>query len=495
MNNQAIVAVLEACVNVTAFLITSYIYLKVSVIPTNPKYKNGFLLAAASIFVAVVYFLIDPFSKIAAALFCYLFPAVFFVILEKDKKVLKSMVAFLSSTLKRIICFFPMLLVSIIFSLASPGLTPEKNPILSQLSLLVIHVLTFILTFLLFKIKRFRKGFQFFQDEKHLGIGLTLSGVLFIFFVITNSYQIKAYYIEIIGLIGFIISAIGVYLWIRRSITAHYRDKMKLRSEEYNRQTHDENMQKLEAMRKSNEFLAKIVHRDNHLIGALNTSIDEYFNTGDKEFKDNLLRDIQTLARERADLIDKEQRESKILPSTGNLLIDGAVNGMYVKAAAHGIDFSLDVAETVDEIIGKYLSQTELQTLLCDHIKDAILAVEAKGEGNGKILVSFSVKDNNYDITVFDSGVDFEADTLSKLGKESVTTHADNGGSGIGFMTTFQTLRKAYASLIITEFEKKTPFSKSVSFRFDGLSAFVIKSYRAEELSSALNRDDVIFLQ
>lgn len=104
------------------------------------------------------------------------------------------------------------------------------------------------------------------------------------------------------------------------------------------------------------------------------------------------------------------------------------------------------------------------------------------------------MKNENYQITVFDSGVDFEIDTLSKLGKERVTTHADNGGSGIGFMTTFETLRKAYASLMITEFAHKTPFSKSVSIIFDGENSFIIQSYRSDILKTAINRDDMVII-
>ena len=203
---------------------------------------------------------------------------------------------------------------------------------------------------------------------------------------------------------------------------------------------------------------------------------------------------MQTLINERGELIQTELKESKLFPSTGNSLIDSAINDLYIKADAHGIDFDVSVSATVDEVIGKYISQTDLQTLICDHIKDAIIAVDAKSENNGKILVDLSMENDNYTVTVFDSGVDFEIDTLAKLGKERVTTHADNGGSGIGFMTTFETLRKSYASLIITEFENKTPFSKSVSIRFDGNKAFIIQSYRKEELKSALNRDDVILL-
>ena len=61
-------------------------------------------------------------------------------------------------------------------------------------------------------------------------------------------------------------------------------------------------------------------------------------------------------------------------------------------------------------------------------------------------------------------------------------------------MTTFETLRKAHASLIITEFENKIPFSKSVSFMFNGENSFIIKSYRAEQLKAAINRDNIITL-
>ena len=226
----------------------------------------------------------------------------------------------------------------------------------------------------------------------------------------------------------------------------------------------------------------------------VNTSIDMYFNSDDEAYKETLLRELQTLAKERSEVINKEQLESKLLPSTGNLLIDGAINDLYIKAAAHGIDFNLTATTTVDEIIGKYISQTDLQTLLCDHIKDAIIAVDSYGESGGKILVNLSKQNDNYCIDIYDSGVAFEPDTLSKLGMERVTTHADSGGSGIGFMTTFETLKKAYASLIITEFDSTMPFTKSVAFRFDGESSFIIQSHRSEELKEKLTRDDVVIL-
>lgn len=366
------------------------------------------------------------------------------------------------------------------------------GPVVNTIPFLVACIISLVFNFFIMKIKRIKNGIQFFEKHENLGLGLIISGLVFLFTII--GYEDSNNIVIILIVISFIISGFGLYLWIRKGITKHYREKLQLKSELYYKEQLEQKEQEIEKLHQSNAFLAKIVHRDNHLMNSLDSSITSYFESGDREFTDKLLREVQTLGRERAELINTAHREAKILPSTGNILIDGAVHDLYVKAAAHGIDFSLSVSETVDKVIGKYISQTDLQTLICDHIKDAVIAVDAKNEVNGKILVNLAMENDNYTVTVFDSGVDFETDTLAKLGKERVTTHADNGGSGIGFMTTFETLRKSYATLIITEFERKVPFSKSVSVCFDGNSSFIIQSYRKDLLKETLNRNDVILL-
>lgn len=354
------------------------------------------------------------------------------------------------------------------------------------------QLLAMILCGLFMNIKRLKRGLQFFQKEKNAGLGLSLSVVVMILKCLNLRDNQDADYMYIVFIVGVIIAGFGLYLWIRRSITAHYRERLQSKSEEHYKEMLEERDKELENLSQSNEYLAKIVHRDNHLMDAVNSSVNSYFESDNSEYKDQLLRDLHTLTKERADLINQEQLQSKLLPTTGNHLIDGTINDLYIKAAAHGIDFSLTVSSTVDEIIGKYISQTDLQTLLCDHIKDAIIAVESRGEVGGNILVNLSMQNDNYCIDIYDNGVEFSIDTLSKLGLKRVTTHSDTGGSGIGFMTTFETLKKAYASLVITEFENKTPFSKSVTFRFDGENAYIIHSYRSEELKKNINRADLV---
>ena len=103
---------------------------------------------------------------------------------------------------------------------------------------------------------------------------------------------------------------------------------------------------------------------------------------------------------------------------------------------------------------------------------------------NKEILTILGIKNKKYELSIFDTGVDFEIETLLKLGLERVTTGADRGGSGIGFMTTFETLDKTKASLIITEYpiDNNRHYTKCVTIRFDGKNEYRICSYRAEDI-------------
>ena len=295
-------------------------------------------------------------------------------------------------------------------------------------------------------------------------------------------------------IVGTVISSIGLFLWIRKSITEHYRKRLQVKAEEHYHSTLAEKDEYIEQLNNSNAYLSKVVHRDNHLMSSLKYSIEQYKNCNDETEKQKILDEILTLTNEREDLLIKEQKANKVLQATGSAVIDGALGNMYIKAVAHNIDFSLIVNDEIHYLINNIISQTDLETLLCDHIKDAIIAIDSSNITSGKILVTIGMVENIYEISIKDNGVDFDIDTLSKLGLERVTTHKNTGGSGIGFMTTFETLHKTGTSLIITEYENKVPFSKSITFRFDGMNSFAIKSYRSDPLKADINRDDIIII-
>ena len=94
------------------------------------------------------------------------------------------------------------------------------------------------------------------------------------------------------------------------------------------------------------------------------------------------------------------------------------------------------------------------------------------------------IKNNCYEFCICDTGIEFQIETLLKLGLEPVTTHKETGGTGIGFISTFETLKKCNASLIIDEKheESNNDYTKSVTIKFDGKSQYIIKSYRADKI-------------
>ena len=481
------VIIANVIIGLMSFLIIAYIYNKVEKHTNKENCLSIVSIIIGCLLNGLTYALICEVNMTAAQIYNYLAVSIFILITKKHRRLLLASIGFVLTSLVHALKVVAAILLSFLLSL----IDPSKNEIIYYTIWLLI---TLLLAFVLFRIKRFKNGFRFLDNSKHLGIGLIVSGIVFILTCINYDKDSASNLFLVTILVGIVISGVGLYLWIRHSITTRYREHLQSQSEEHFKEQLEERDKEIEKQRQSNEFLAKIVHRDNHLMNSLNTAIDAYQNADDNAEKSDLFHEIQTMIKERGELIDREQRDTKLLPSTGSLLIDSTINDLYIKAAAHGIDFDMAASAPVSEIIGKYISQTDLQTLLSDHIKDAVIAVEARGEGSGKILLDLSMQNDNYCITIYDNGVAFEIDTLSKLGRERVTTHADSGGSGIGFMTTFETLNKAYASLIITEFDSTMPFTKSVAFRFDGESNFIIQSHRSEELKEKLTRDDVVIL-
>ena len=116
------------------------------------------------------------------------------------------------------------------------------------------------------------------------------------------------------------------------------------------------------------------------------------------------------------------------------------------------------------------ITEDELDTLLADHIKDAIIAINYSENSNRSILVRLGKINDIYSLYIYDSGIQFEKDVLDKLGKEPITTHKDSGGTGMGFMNTFDTLNKTNASLTIKQIgpPSKDNYTKVIMITFDG---------------------------
>ena len=145
-------------------------------------------------------------------------------------------------------------------------------------------------------------------------------------------------------------------------------------------------------------------------------------------------------------------------------------------------------------MINNKIPQSKLVTMIGDHLRDAIIAIDCSNNTFKSILAVLGENNGTYEFCVFDTGIEFEIETLLKLGLEPATTHKDTGGTGIGFMTTFETMKETKASLIINEMHAMgcTDYTKSVTIRFDGKNEYHIKSYRSEKIKKQMKDNRII---
>ena len=344
----------------------------------------------------------------------------------------------------------------------------------------------------LFKFNRFKNGFSFLKNEEKRYsfsiMGLLLGGLLIILYtVLHNNLGILG---RRIATVGFALIIIGTFIWIKRNITLDYQDRMKNRKIENLQKELEEKDRINNELTEEIKNLTIINHKYNSRIKAAKEEISRLAfaikNDSNTEFSSEIsevTKLIDNLSNEYSNKINDVLKYSKPLPKTNVKGVDTILEHMKLEAAKNNIDFDLKVNCSVRDFTDKYISISDLETLIGDHIKDAIIAINHIDKPIRNITVIFDIINNCYRFSVYDSGIDFEIDTLVNLGLEAITTHKNEGGTGIGFMTTFETLEKYNASLIIDEINfNNSNFSKSVNIVFDGKHEYVICSSRTEEI-------------
>ena len=404
------------------------------------------------------------------------------------------------SLLLALMCYIPSLFLSIIII----TLPIFKIGIQSPIIIILCAFFMLLLTKILFKIKRFSQGFSFLKNNKeiykYISLFLILGGnLIFSFSLFTLNPN---HFLQRFGLIAFALIILGSYIWIKRSITLDYKERMRNREVNMLKEELEAEKEKNVKLNEEISELAKINHKYSSRIKASEESVKKLaymFNkTNNTEFGNELsdiTKLITDLSSQYSTEIASKLKYAKKLPSTNVKGVDSILSYMQKESLDNNIDFELKINCSVNHLIEKYISQNRLETLLGDHIKDAIIAINSGNNNLRKIYVIFDIIDNCYQISFYDSGIDFEIDTLINLGLEAITTHKDTGGNGFGFLTTFETLKECKASLIIEEINfKNSNFSKAIHVLFDNNSSYVIKTNRIEDFKN-YNISDRIILE
>lgn len=401
-------------------------------------------------------------------------------------------ITYISLTITYILYIISIVISSFVLKLIQPNIGIES------IEILIFAAFTeLIILYLLSKVKRFKNGVSFLQDKKKISnigiVGFAFIGITFIIFSLfepSREKQVKNYLT-----IGILIEAVCITIWIRRKITKYYKQKIKEKTIEELENEIKLKDQKINKILKENQEIATINHKYSSRIKALEKftaeilekpklveKMKEEFGT---EFGE-IQATIKKISEEYTKEINEKIKTSNKMVKTENFGIDNILEYMKEEAERNNISFNLIINGNIQYMVEKIINQSKLETLLCDHIKDAIIAIKSSDNIYKSIQVEMGLGVKCYEICIYDSGIEFEIETLLKLGTETITTHKATGGSGIGFMTTFETLKETKASLIIEERHTMidTDYTKAIKIRFDGKNEYRIYSYRAKQIKN-----------
>ena len=485
-------------------LCTYFIFLKI----TNYKNINSIkiiILIMSNIIIAIIYTVLLVYINVLFTTLVTSFIYSIILAFITNNKIEYSVVITVISLAISFVLFDISMIISgiIIFML---GLNDNQINVDSPIILLSIIVIELFLLHFIFKIKRFKNGFSFLQGGRRIetmGLwGICICGMIILIYRLLGNYREDIS--QACLLVGLFFCGIGIVIWIQRSITQSYKQKMK---EKIIQELENEVIRKNEEIEKlsnENSNFAKIIHKYNNRLSALELGVKnftnklssvKYFDIENSSEYSDVLKQINKISEEyNNELINKIKYNKKILKS--NIFgIDSIFEYMSSECKNNNIDFNLNINGSINYMIENVILQSKLETLIADHIRNAIIAINSKTDGHRKITIMLGIIDNCYEFSVYDSGVEFTIDTLLNLGLKQVTTHSDDGGSGIGFMTTFEILKEYNASLIIEEMETDfANYTKAVIIRFDGKKEYRVCSYRSEEIILK-NEDNRIIVQ
>ncbi len=360
------------------------------------------------------------------------------------------------------------------------------NDYINLIFMILIHL---IFLTRIFKIKKLKNGFSFIynnvKNQYFNMLILNISFAILFLFVCLTSFNI-----EFTGKIlpTMVISAIIMFITIQKSFKLYYKQKLLIQDLEETKKELANKNKEIKELEEENLNFSKTSHSIMHKQKALEHKLNELM------LKTEIAEEIDL--KDRVENVTKELKKEAVieLSKTDIPEIDDMLQYMQSECVKKKIDFQLQLNGNIHHMINNYVEKEELEILIADHIKNSIIAINHSDNSNKSILVRLGKIDSIYSFYIYDSGIEFEIDTLLNLGKIPSSTHKDDGGTGMGFMNTFDTINKHQASIMINEYNKpcKDNFTKAIIIKFDNKNEFIISSYRAEEIQKKSNDNSPI---
>ena len=445
-------------------------------------------MALSSIFITAIYYVLDKYlDNLLKLILMYFMQLIVLKICIKDIR--KNLLV--SNLLSNSIVFIAFIF-SLLIEMLLVNLIKIKN---STVNFILTFIIETVILMIFFNIKRFKKGFAFLDNN--VNSEYTNAIVINVSVVIILAYYVFGNYYGNLTkqlLICFIVLSIIMIIIVIKTLTLYYKQKLLAKNiEDYKSEIALKDAQ-IKSLSDEKYKISKLNHEFYNRQKALIHKVEE-ITSMNTEIADelDLSKQINDLTKEYTDKAQEIKTLDK-LPTTGIVEIDDMFKHMQSECDSKKIQFNLKINGNIYHMINNKIPQSRLVTLIGDHLRDAIIAIDFSNNTFKSILAVLGENNGVYEFCVFDTGIEFKIDTLLNLGLKPATTHKDSGGTGIGFMTTFETMKETKASLIIDEMREmsNTDYTKSVTIRFDGKNEYRIKSYRSDEIKRKMKDNRII---
>lgn len=475
---------------------SSYLYQKILGLTKNTVCKN-FLLIISSLLLSTlncyIFYSSPGISMICSILLLYLMFQVFFHTTLK-LCFIATLISYGLSYALFSACCFPIIVLFY-------GLHFAQNNFLYITITILAGLITYLLFHIPFAFKRFRKGMRFLYNNVIVNLGTIISLAIIICISYIQLREFPGDAAAFLLLLSIFLLGFLLLFWWKNQITKSYIEKLRKAELESLRQELTKKNLEIQKLRENNDSLAHIIHRDNKLIPSMEHAVCEFLDDKDTLPPDELARKGEALAKElnemaasRIGILHDYQAHGQRLPITGVCSVDALLSYMQKKAFSAGITFEVGISADLTAFTTSVVAPEDLSHLLSDLIENAIHAV--KDCPDRKIQLHIHNISGNYAIEISDTGTPFPVEILQGLGIEQQTSHADDGGSGIGLMDIWNLKKKYRASLHIQEFDTASDtWCKKISVIFDSKNHYLIQTYRPEQILTTLQRSDLYVLQ
>lgn len=475
-------------------LCSIYSYRKLLNFPSTQKYNISMLLFTICLSLITSFF--ESFFPYTSVLILILFT---FIFLTQTLHTLPeiSMTATIVSYGMSYITF------TISVAIIGIGVTSAFHLSFSAYNHTLLQTLTafiqIIITPLLFHSKRLKRGMPFLTNKLH-SMTLMLISILLLFtaLLLSNSNNSDVY---VIPFLFIFLLATFIYLSWKNNITKTYLDKLKEKDITELNSLLDEKDLRIRQLEEENQELAKIIHGDNKLIPAMALAVESFIQDtaslapAVSQTGNRLLNELNQMSANRKGIIHDQDFRCRVIPSTNVTSVDNLLKYMQQKAHEMDIDFNAAVSCNLKSMLHKAIAEDELNTLLADLLENALIAT--KQNCGHHVLLNIDLVEKFYVISIFDSGTPFSREVLINLGLKNYTTHENDGGSGIGLVTSYEIIQKHNASLAIDEYALRSGlYTKKVSVTFNHMRQYALYTYRdSSETALLRQRADLLVIQ